>query len=199
MPTMRALDKNDPIIVAWEAHKLTEEYANNKKWAAHPEHVDDSLWALFLEGWQAARTTQQQPVVDVLTITEREELDLYRKALPAVSDTFRMIGSLWGMVKDAPLDKIQKTSASAHQRCAHAMNHIADVLGQVEAINAIPAQETEDEAVARVLATGIDGVTGLQVRKVVKAILGERRKHERRIRPSLQTNAGNRREKERRK
>jgi len=67
------------------------------------------------------------------------------------------------------------------------------------ALNAIPAQETEDEAVARVLATGIDGITGLQVRKVVKAILGERRKHERRIRPSLQTNAGNRREKERRK
>lgn len=41
-------------MVAWEAYKATEEYANTKQWAAYPEHVDGSLWAAFDRGYAAA-------------------------------------------------------------------------------------------------------------------------------------------------
>lgn len=63
-----------------------------------------------------------------------EELELYRKALPALRDTFRMIAALLG---DQPAEneaQWRKVSASTQQRCKHAMNHVADVLEQVESL-----------------------------------------------------------------
>lgn len=39
MSVMTLLPKNDPRLIAWEAYKQTEEFANTKKWAAHAEHV----------------------------------------------------------------------------------------------------------------------------------------------------------------
>jgi hypothetical protein len=36
---------------AWEAYKLTDEYANTRRWALHEQHVDGSLWAAFVVGW----------------------------------------------------------------------------------------------------------------------------------------------------
>ena len=47
-----ALPKNHPMVVAWEEYQATPEYANTKKWAAHKEHVDGSLWAAFVRGYQ---------------------------------------------------------------------------------------------------------------------------------------------------
>jgi hypothetical protein len=48
-------------MVAWEAHKLTNEYANTRKWALAAKageqsesYVDGSLWACFAEGFNAA-------------------------------------------------------------------------------------------------------------------------------------------------
>lgn len=55
MPTSTPLPKDHPLIIAWEAHRKTEEYANSKKWALTNDHVDGSLWALFAAGWNAAR------------------------------------------------------------------------------------------------------------------------------------------------
>lgn len=43
-----------PLMVAWQAHQATGDFANGKHWAAHPEHLQGSLWALFMEGWMAA-------------------------------------------------------------------------------------------------------------------------------------------------
>lgn len=40
-----------PMMVAWEAYKASDEYSNTKRWAAHVEHVDGSLWAAFVMGW----------------------------------------------------------------------------------------------------------------------------------------------------
>jgi len=48
-----ALPSDDPRIIAWEAYKKTEDFENAKKWAAYKEHVDGSLWTLFIAGWRA--------------------------------------------------------------------------------------------------------------------------------------------------
>lgn len=55
MPTMMQAPKDSPLMVAWEAHKRSEEYANSKRWAAKPEHLEGSMWAQFLAGWNAAQ------------------------------------------------------------------------------------------------------------------------------------------------
>jgi hypothetical protein len=39
---------------AWAAYSATDEYANSRRWLAHDEHRDGSMWAAFLAGWQAA-------------------------------------------------------------------------------------------------------------------------------------------------
>lgn len=46
------LSANHPLMLAWEAYKATDEYANTKRWASHPEHAEGSLWAAFVAGSQ---------------------------------------------------------------------------------------------------------------------------------------------------
>lgn len=41
------------MMRAWSAYKATPEYANSRSWAKHSEHVDGSLWASFMTGWEA--------------------------------------------------------------------------------------------------------------------------------------------------
>ena len=43
-----------PLMVAWTTHQATGDFANSKYWAAYPEHLQGSLWALFMAGWMAA-------------------------------------------------------------------------------------------------------------------------------------------------
>ena len=52
MPTDTPLAKDDPLDVAWELYKSTEDYANTRRWALYEAHVDGSLWAAFAEGWK---------------------------------------------------------------------------------------------------------------------------------------------------
>ena len=44
-----------PLMRAWTAHKATEEFSNSRRWAHHAEHLEGSLWALFVAGWNAAK------------------------------------------------------------------------------------------------------------------------------------------------
>lgn len=46
--------KHHPMRIAWERYQASSDYQNTKKWAAHKEHVDGSLWASFVAGWQSA-------------------------------------------------------------------------------------------------------------------------------------------------
>jgi hypothetical protein len=40
---------------AWERYKASERFANTKRWANESaDYVEGSLWAAFLDGWQAA-------------------------------------------------------------------------------------------------------------------------------------------------
>jgi hypothetical protein len=56
MSAMTPADKNSPLMIAWTAYKLTDDFANTRKWAFYNngEHVDGSLWAAFMEGFNAA-------------------------------------------------------------------------------------------------------------------------------------------------
>lgn len=56
MGAMAPVPNDDPLMVAWNGYKTSEEYQNTKKWAAFKEHVDGALWAAFVAGWSAANT-----------------------------------------------------------------------------------------------------------------------------------------------
>lgn len=43
-----------PLRAAWEEYKKTEHYASTRKWAGKPEHLEGSLWAVWVEAWTAA-------------------------------------------------------------------------------------------------------------------------------------------------
>lgn len=62
MPTETPVAKNDPLMVAWEAFKSTEEFTNACRWALTEEHLHGSLWAVFVAGYQAGN----QPRADLL-------------------------------------------------------------------------------------------------------------------------------------
>lgn len=49
-----SLSKNDPRRIAYDAWTRTHEFANTKRWAIHPDHVDGSLWWAFIVGFSAA-------------------------------------------------------------------------------------------------------------------------------------------------
>lgn len=51
---MQAVPRSTALVKAWEAYKGTDDYQNTKRWAIHPEHVEGSLWAVFMKGWNAA-------------------------------------------------------------------------------------------------------------------------------------------------
>ena len=49
---MTKLPDDSPILIAFNQYKATQSYENTKKWALYPEHVEGSLWAAFMEGWE---------------------------------------------------------------------------------------------------------------------------------------------------
>lgn len=53
MPTETPFPADHPMLVAWNAYKLSEDFQNTRKWALHEEHVDGSLWAAFIAGYAA--------------------------------------------------------------------------------------------------------------------------------------------------
>ncbi len=56
--------EDHPMLIAWKRHKDTPEYANTRKWAADPDHVDGSLWATFIAGWQHSDMFHADPEKD---------------------------------------------------------------------------------------------------------------------------------------
>ena len=53
MDAQAEVPKTHPMRAAWDGYMKDEEYANTRKWAAHEQHVDGSLWAAFCKGWEA--------------------------------------------------------------------------------------------------------------------------------------------------
>jgi hypothetical protein len=57
--TYKPLPKDSPLRKAWAEHKRSDEYANAKRWATRPGHVDGSMWTVFVAGWEAAQQTER--------------------------------------------------------------------------------------------------------------------------------------------
>lgn len=53
MTAQMPVPKDHPLMLEWNAYKLTESYANTRRWAGLPEHVDGSLWAAFEAGFKS--------------------------------------------------------------------------------------------------------------------------------------------------
>ena len=79
---------------AWEEYKATPEFGNSKQWAAHPEHLLGSLWAVFHAGWNAGTAAAfgmevissgaqevMLPPTDAAGVAPTGDTDLLRKAL----------------------------------------------------------------------------------------------------------------------
>lgn len=52
---MMLVDPNSSIMKAWQEYSHSEEYANTKRWAVDPKHVNGSLWAAFEKGWSISK------------------------------------------------------------------------------------------------------------------------------------------------
>jgi hypothetical protein len=56
MSAARPCSPDEPVMIAWNAYRVTEDYANTKRWATDPRHCDGSLWAAFDRGFNTATT-----------------------------------------------------------------------------------------------------------------------------------------------
>lgn len=52
LTTESPVPADHPVMKAWEAFKEIDAYANARKWALHERHVDGSLFAMFMAGWE---------------------------------------------------------------------------------------------------------------------------------------------------
>lgn len=52
------VDQNHPMVKAWRDYKTTSAFRNSRHRVAYAEHVDGSLWAAFVEGWNAAENAR---------------------------------------------------------------------------------------------------------------------------------------------
>lgn len=62
-------------MIAWAEYQTSEEFKNTQKWAAHPEHLQGSLWAVFVAGFKVAteRAASLHEQVDSASDAERLE------------------------------------------------------------------------------------------------------------------------------
>lgn len=71
MSASQPLPKDHPMVLAWEEHKKTDEYANAERWALVKEHIAGSLWSAFVAGYEAgSRSTVPAAAVPAGTCPE---------------------------------------------------------------------------------------------------------------------------------
>ena len=75
MPTMSLVAKGDPMMIAWESFKASDEYVNAKSWAAYPEHLEGALWGMFVAGFCAATQRAADLHEQVDSASDAERLD----------------------------------------------------------------------------------------------------------------------------
>lgn len=75
MNTMSPVPKDDPMMKGWEAFKQSPAYQNAKSWAADPNHLEGSLWALYSAGFRdaTARAADLHEQIDSASDAERLE------------------------------------------------------------------------------------------------------------------------------
>lgn len=60
MPIETQVSENNPMLIAWNKYKASDEYQNSRNWAKHEEHVDGSMWASFVIGWNASGEEKEE-------------------------------------------------------------------------------------------------------------------------------------------
>lgn len=94
MPTMTAVPEDHPLMIAWKTYQATDDFANTKKWAMHHEHVQGTLWAAFMAGFQARqvaatearnRTLDEAANIATTAYSRRHEFpDIFENVAPAI-------------------------------------------------------------------------------------------------------------------
>lgn len=80
MSTMSPVPKSDPLMKAWEAFKQTDEYRNARMWAADPNNLDGSLWAMYSQGYRDATARAADLHEQIDSASDAERLDRVRGA-----------------------------------------------------------------------------------------------------------------------
>lgn len=75
MPVMAAVPQDSPLMVAWNAWVISPEFANAKRWATHPDHIDGCLWAAFMQGWVMATNRAGDLHESVNAASDQERYD----------------------------------------------------------------------------------------------------------------------------
>lgn len=99
----RPVGPNEPVMVAWNAHKATEDYANTLRWAGQSN--EGNLWAMFLAGFGSGCRAGAETSMEVASIAG----ELLNLELP----DFLEAAALGGDRAEQLLDKIHKVAASA--------------------------------------------------------------------------------------
>ena len=63
MVEQRKMSKDNPIRIAWEKYKVTDEYKNSFKWAEDSKHRDGSMWTVYVQGYNDASKELVHPLV----------------------------------------------------------------------------------------------------------------------------------------
>lgn len=84
MDAAAPVPNDHPLMIAWKAYQSSGEYQNTKNWAAFEEHVDGSLWAAFVEGWEAGSNKGKLQSALEASQREAEELRKVNSAALAV-------------------------------------------------------------------------------------------------------------------
>ena len=73
----RMVGQDEPLMIAWNAYKATEEDANSRQWAEYKAHLDGSLWAAFCAGYAACddELRKQEPVGYWHVAEDKDECD----------------------------------------------------------------------------------------------------------------------------
>ena len=98
-----------PLMLAWEAHKATDDYANSRNWAAYSDHREGSLWALFVAGWQAALASRDAEIAQLREDAERYACAKTLEGEVVVMETFKNLGASY---LDEALDELIAENAA---------------------------------------------------------------------------------------
>lgn len=145
MPVITPLPNGHPLMLAWESHKATEEYANTRRWALHDAHVDGSLWAAFVQGWNArepapdAERDALKAEVEKAKLEREDALSYAREVATGITHH----GSCLGLndTTDVPCVRCR---AEAAEQCADEMREALEKA--LRAIGYVPHMAISDDA-----------------------------------------------------
>lgn len=139
---MQAVQKDAPVMVAWNNYKSCDEFKNARKWALHEEHVDGSLWAAFYAGFFACAVDQVKAEGQVEPLQLPPLNEVMYHAVRGLELDFGSGESLFqGSIDDDTLDLIWESINTA-LRCAKVSPSAPHSASQPDTV-AVPREQLE--------------------------------------------------------